>query len=90
MDELETDHRQENKQAGFAMQEEGTGMENNQEEPGKPEYDDDWEDALEAEEKRREAERAAAKTKQAQMIDNDKNTPNKQQQKVKWSVQFAD
>eukprot|EP00957_Ditylum_brightwellii_P183017 13940530-Ditylum_brightwellii.AAC.1 len=63
MDELETNHQQENKQASFAMQEEGTVIGNNQEESEEPEYDNDWEDAFESEEERREAEHAAAKTK---------------------------
>eukprot|EP00957_Ditylum_brightwellii_P014585 1098811-Ditylum_brightwellii.AAC.1 len=83
MDELETNHKQENEQAGFAMQEEGTVMERNQEEPEEPEYDSEWEDALEAEEEKTEVEQAAAKTKHTQMIEEDKNTPNKQQKKVK-------
>eukprot|EP00957_Ditylum_brightwellii_P103655 7896811-Ditylum_brightwellii.AAC.1 len=90
MDELETNHQQENKQAGFAMQEKGTVMKNDQEESEEPKYNNDWEDAFEAEEERREAEHAAAKQKHAQMIADKENAPNKKQKRVKWSAQFND
>eukprot|EP00957_Ditylum_brightwellii_P085806 6527172-Ditylum_brightwellii.AAC.1 len=90
MNELETDHQQENKQEGFATQEEGTVMENNQEKLEEPEYDNDWEDAFKAKGKRREAEHTAAKTNHVQMIADNKNMPNKQQKRIKWSAQFDD
>eukprot|EP00957_Ditylum_brightwellii_P003218 245096-Ditylum_brightwellii.AAC.1 len=57
-------------------------MENNQEESEESEYDNDWEDALEAEEEKRETEDAAAKTKHMQMIEDNKNMPNKQQKRL--------